>query len=92
MISLENNTEIKIYLKCNKSQKFIAGQLGVSESTISRELKRGVYPPQNAQEHANIRKERFAVKLWAIVKNKNINMVSTEKIYQYIRENKGKRR
>ncbi|ATA78271.1 hypothetical protein CGC59_00675 [Capnocytophaga sputigena] len=70
LISLENNTEIKIYLKCNKSQKFIAGQLGVSESTISRELKRGVYPLQNAQEHANIRKERFAVKLWAIVKNK----------------------
>ncbi|VEJ20251.1 helix-turn-helix domain-containing protein [Capnocytophaga canimorsus] len=31
---------IKAYPKCNKSQKIIAQQLGVSESTISRELKR----------------------------------------------------
>ncbi|MFK8296428.1 helix-turn-helix domain-containing protein [Capnocytophaga canimorsus] len=31
---------IKTYPKCNKSQKIIAQQLGVSESTISRELKR----------------------------------------------------
>ncbi|AWL79554.1 helix-turn-helix domain-containing protein [Capnocytophaga canimorsus] len=31
---------IKAYLKCNKSQKFIAQQMGVSESTISRKLKR----------------------------------------------------
>jgi transposase, IS30 family len=32
--------EIKAYLNYNKSQKFIAQQLGVSESSISRELKR----------------------------------------------------
>lgn len=56
--------EISAYLKCNKTQKFIAGQLGVSESCISRELKRnklkrGGYNPQKAQEYANIRKERF---------------------------------
>lgn len=32
--------EIKAYLNCNKSQKFIAQQLGVSESCISREFKK----------------------------------------------------
>jgi IS30 family transposase len=46
---------IKAYLKCDISQKFIAEQLGVSESRISRELKwnklkRGSYNPQKAQE------------------------------------------
>ncbi|WP_255317538.1 helix-turn-helix domain-containing protein [Capnocytophaga canimorsus] len=39
-LTLEQRYEIKAYLKCNKSQKFIAQQMGVSESTISRELKR----------------------------------------------------
>jgi len=56
--------EIKAYLNCHKSQKFIAEQLGVSQSCISRELernklKRGGYNPQRAQEVANLRKERF---------------------------------
>jgi IS30 family transposase len=56
--------EIKAYLNCNKSQKFIAQQLGVSESSISRELKRnmlkrGGYNPQKAQEFSSLRKERF---------------------------------
>ncbi|WP_404811688.1 helix-turn-helix domain-containing protein [Capnocytophaga canimorsus] len=65
-LTLHQEYEIKAYLKCNKSQKFIAQQMGVSESTISRELKRNElkrvgYNPQNAQEQANIRKERFAV-------------------------------
>ncbi|ATA74167.1 IS30 family transposase [Capnocytophaga sp. H2931] len=118
-LTLEQRYEIKAYLKCNKSQKFIAQQMGVSESTISRELKRnklkrGGYNPQNAQEQANIRKERFAVnrkftpKVAAFVEEKirreqwspqqivgyckkhEISMVSTEKIYQYIREDKEK--
>ncbi|EKB57100.1 helix-turn-helix domain-containing protein [Bergeyella zoohelcum] len=65
-LTLHQEYEIKAYLKCNKSQKFIAQQMGVSESTISRELKRnklkrGWHNPQNAQEKANILKERFAV-------------------------------
>ncbi|MFJ1327516.1 helix-turn-helix domain-containing protein [Capnocytophaga canimorsus] len=52
-LTLEQKYEIKAYLKCNKSQKFIAQQMGVSTSTISRELKRnklkrGGYNPQNA--------------------------------------------
>ncbi|WP_392419727.1 IS30 family transposase [Capnocytophaga canis] len=118
-LTLEQRYEIKAYLKCNKSQKFIAQQMGVSTSTISRELKRnklkrGGYNPQNAQEQANIRKERFAVnrkftpKVAAFVEEKirreqwspqqivgyckkhEISMVSTEKIYQYIREDKEK--
>lgn len=47
--------EIKSYLQCNKMQKYISEQLGVSESCISRELKhnklkRGGYSPQKAQE------------------------------------------
>ncbi|WP_172918678.1 IS30 family transposase [Capnocytophaga canis] len=118
-LTLEQRYEIKAYLKCNKSQKFIAQQMGVSESTFSRELKRnklkrGGYNPQNTQEQANIRKERFAVnrkftpKVAAFVEEKirreqwspqqivgyckkhEISMVSTEKIYQYIREDKEK--
>ncbi|WP_206677255.1 helix-turn-helix domain-containing protein [Capnocytophaga canimorsus] len=39
-LTLHQEYEIKAYIKCNKSQKFIAQQMGVSESTISRELKR----------------------------------------------------
>lgn len=58
---------IKAYRESGKTMKFIALQLGVSESTISRELKRnatksGRYNPDFAQELANERKERFASK------------------------------
>jgi len=109
--------EIKAYLKCNQSQKFIAEALGVSEICISRELKRnklkrGSYNPQKAQESANIRKERFCnnrcftkiiksfiddqliQEQWSpeqIVGHCNkhkIRMVSVERIYQYIRQDK----
>jgi IS30 family transposase len=109
--------EITAYLKCNKSQKFIAEQLGVSESCISRELKRnklkrGSYNPEKAQEYANIRKERFCYnrrfsktvkdfvddklsqEQWSpeqivgYCNKHNITMVSVERIYQYIRNDK----
>lgn len=109
--------EIASYLKCNKSQKFIAEQLGVSESCISNELKRnklkrGGYTAQNAQEFANIRKERFCnnrrftktvkdfvddkltQEQWSPAQivghcNKHkISMVSIERIYQYLRQDK----
>lgn len=109
--------EIATYLKCNKSQKFIAEQVGVSESCISRELKRnklkrGGYNAQNAQEFANIRKERFcnnrrftkSVKTfvddkltqeqWSpeqivgYCKKHKISIVSVERIYQDIRQDK----
>ena len=52
-LSESQRYEIKAYLNCNKSQKFIAEQLGVSQSCISRELnrnklKRGGYSPEKA--------------------------------------------
>lgn len=63
-ITKEQRYEIKAFLKCKMKQSFIAKELGVSESTISRELKRnsskrGVYIPDKANEKANERKERF---------------------------------
>lgn len=109
--------EISAYLKCGKSQKFIAEELGVSESTISRELgrnglKRGGYNAKKAQEQAQIRKERFcnnrgftrAAQDFVLEKltgeewspeqisghcrRHGIPMVSTERIYQHIRQDK----
>lgn len=109
--------EIAAYLRCNKPQKFIAEQLGVSQSCISRELERnklknGGYNPQKAQEITTIKKERFSrnrrftktvkdfveqkltQEQWSpeqIVghcKKHKIKMVSIERIYQYIREDK----
>lgn len=49
--------EMKAYLQCGKTQRFIAAALGVSASTISRELsrnglKRGGYNPKKAHEQA----------------------------------------
>ncbi len=103
------------------TNKKIAQIIGVSESTISRELRRnlthrGNYSPKQAQELYEIRKERFNLsrkftfekqkiidkylinEQWSPEQIKgycdknNIEMVSTERIYQYIRkdkENKG---
>lgn len=63
-LSESQRYEIKAYLNCNMSQKYIAEQLGVSQSCISRELKRnklkkGGYSPKKAQEFTDDRKERF---------------------------------
>ena len=97
----------------------IAEALGVSPSTVSRELrrnssKRGKYNPAKANEMASERKERFATnrrftksiekkvryyieqEQWspeAIVgyfKIHNIEMVSVERIYQYVRLDQAK--
>jgi IS30 family transposase len=116
-LTVSQRYEIKAYLNCNKSQKFIAKQLCVSESCISRELKRnqlknGGYNPKKAQMIADIKKERFChnrrftktVKDYIDQKliqeqwspeqivgycNKhNINIVSVERIYQYLRKDK----
>jgi len=56
--------KIDALFKAKHSQTFIAQQLGVSKSTISRELNRnskrtGKYSATRAQEYANERKERF---------------------------------
>jgi len=113
----EQRYEIKAYLKCGMTQSFIANAIGVSKSTISRELKRnnsnrGVYRPDKANEKAIERKERFNQKrkfnsniekvvrtylveeqfspkqIVGICKKKNIPMVSYERIYAFIREDK----
>ncbi len=99
------------------TNKKIAELVGVSESTISRELRRNVtnkgnYSPIQAQELYEIRKERFNLPrkftkekqliIDKYLKNeqwspeqikghcdkKGIEMVSIERIYQYIREDK----
>ncbi len=54
---------IFLYLKEEKTQAYIAGQLTVSKSTISRELKRNGgkrgYSWKQAQEQCDMRKERL---------------------------------
>lgn len=99
------------------SQSEIAKELGVHKSTISRELKRNVtktgkYNPTQAQQYAEIRKERFCSnrvftktieqrvrsyleqeqwspeQIHGYCKKHQIEMVSVERIYQYIREDK----
>ena len=54
---------IYLYLKEKKTQAYIAGQINVSKSTISRELKRNGgkrgYSWRQAQELADMRKERL---------------------------------
>ena len=116
-LSESQRYEIKAYLNCNKSQKFIAEQLGVSQSCISRELnrnklKRGGYSPEKAQDFTDVRKERFCYnrrftktvkdfvdqkltqEQWSLEQivgycNKHkIEMVSIERIYQYLRADK----
>lgn len=116
-LTLSQRCEIKAYLKCGKSQTFIAEQLGVAKCTIGRELKRnqgkrGGYDPHKAQESADIRKERFCKnrrftkpvrdfvddkltkeqcspeQIVGYCQKHEIPMVSIERIYQYIREDK----
>jgi len=103
--------------RAGHSISFIANQLGVSKSTISRELKRnakkfGSYNAVCAQEMADERKERFALnrkfapgmenlirekltqEQWSPEQIKgycdknNIPMVSHERIYQFIWQDK----
>jgi len=57
--------QIKVLHKSGHSLSFIAQQVGIHKSTVSRELKRnarqwGSYDPVVAQQIANDRKERFA--------------------------------
>jgi IS30 family transposase len=99
------------------SISFIADHLGVSKSTVSRELKRnarkfGSYNADCAQEMANERKERFALNrkftpcMEKLIREKlaqeqwspeqikgyynknNIPMISHERIYQFIWQDK----
>ncbi len=103
--------------RAGHSISFIADHLGVSKSTVSRELKRnakkfGSYNAVCAQEMANERKERFSLnrkftpgmekfirekltqEQWSPEQIKgycdknNIPMISHERIYQFIWQNK----
>jgi len=108
--------QISALLQRGTKQKEIAGIVGTSESTISRELKRNsskrTYSADLAHEFAQERKERFCrtrkftkeiertirskleEEQWSpeqIVgwcKKEGLPMVSHERIYQYIRQNK----
>lgn len=116
-ITTEQRYQIEAYLKVGKKQKWIALDLGLSESAISREIKRnkskrGHYIAKNAVKYAQERKDRFTynrkfgesekrlvtqlitTKQWSpeqivgYCKQKNIPMVSHERIYQYVRQDK----
>ncbi len=112
----EQRYQIKAYLDCGKTQKFIANELKVSKSTISREISRNSsrngYFPEHANNLSEERKERFCrcrklskemIKIiemyikkeeWSpeqiigYCNKNNIPIVSVERIYQYIREDK----
>lgn len=116
-LTREQRYTISVLKKENYKNKDIAFIVGVSASTISRELrrnalKRGGYNPEKAQEFYEIRKERFAKnrkftpevektiryyleeEQWSpdVIKHycelNEIAMVSVERIYQFIREDK----
>ncbi len=116
-LTKEQRYVISAMRKNGFSQKSIAKEIGVSPSTLSRELrrnstKRGVYRPDYANELAQERKERFAnnrrftpsvqklvrhyieQEQWSpqeivgYCKKQGLEIVSTERIYQYIREDK----
>ena len=65
-LSLTQRHKIKALYQAGHSLTFIASQLGIHKSTVSRELKRnarqwGSYDPNVAQQAANDRKERFSL-------------------------------
>lgn len=84
-LTKEQRYQIKAYLNCGKSKKFIAESLNVDKTTIYRELKRnskkrGSYNPDFAQELSAERKERFASnrKFTPSVENFVINHIKQE--------------
>ena len=116
-LTKEQRYVISVMHKNGLKRYDIAEELGVSPSTISRELKRnsskrGCYHPERADEMAQERKERFCSnrrftrsiekkvryyiehEQWSpeeivgYCKTQNIEMVSTERIYQYVRLDK----
>ena len=112
-LTVEQRYQISALLQSGSTQKQIANIVGVSESTISRELSRnkgkhGKYSPVRAQMLADERKERFGrnrrftssmkrfidkkirEEQWSpeqingYCKINGIDIVSVERIYQYI--------
>jgi len=65
-LTITQRHKIKALHQAGHSLSFIASQLGINKSTVSRELKRnarqwGSYDPNVAQQIANDRKERFSL-------------------------------
>lgn len=116
-LTVEQRYEIQAYLKVKKKQKWIAETLGVSPSSISREISRnkksrGSYVASHAHMLTKERKDRynlprkFTINEQRIVehyltkeqwspqqivgycKKQSIPMVSVERIYQHIRQDK----
>ena len=113
----EQRCKLDALKKAGHTQTFIAQQIGVSKSTVSREVsrnkqKRGSYSALYAQELANERKERFSTnrklndpmivlikekltkEQWSpeqivgYCKDEQIDMVSHERIYQFVYQDK----
>lgn len=116
-LTLEQRYKIDALLRADHKQSFIATQLHINKSTLSRELKRnrtktGCYNALNAHENAQVQKERFSLnrkftpamerfirdklsnEQWSpeqiagYCKQNDISMVSHERIYQFIYQNK----
>jgi IS30 family transposase len=116
-ITKEQRLQLEVLLKKNFTPSQIALDIRVDRSTVYREIKRnkrerGGYNSNYAQEHSNIRKERFCNNrkltsaMESFIKNKlskeqwspeqitgycksqGIDMVSHERIYQFIYQDK----
>jgi len=116
-LTLAQRYEIDALFRAGHKQSFIAAQLQINRSTISRELKRnrtktGCYNAFSAHENAQVQKERFSLnrkftpamerfifdklsdEQWSpeqiagYCKLHEIPMVSHERIYQFIYQNK----
>lgn len=78
-ISSKDRESIMVYLNCGDSQKCIAEKIGVSQSAISREIKkgmdRGTYNPLLAQRQSEERAQKRIPDLkinsptWAVIEN-----------------------
>lgn len=116
-LTLAQRYEIDALFRAGHKQSFIAAQLQINKSTISRELKRnrtktGCYNAFSAHENAQVQKERFSLnrkfieamerfirdklsneqwspeQITGYCKLHEIPMVSHERIYQFIYQNK----
>ena len=116
-LTIEQRYKIDVLLRADHKQSFIAAQLQVSKSTLSRELKRnrtktGSYNARAAHENAQVQKERFShnrkfspamerfirdklsneqwspEQIAGYCKQNDIPMVSHERIYQFIYQDK----
>ena len=98
-LTLEQRYQIEILKKAGKDQKMIAELLGVSEATISRELKRNRgkqgYSPNHAQKQADERRKQAAKALKmteetnAYIEEKIRKDWSSEQVSGWLRKERG---